>query len=105
MPSAGAPPIASSPAAPEPDAVGSTSAILKAAPNPNAARLFQSYLYSVEAQQFMIDTGNLRSFHPLAKEKPSHKPFADITLMKDDPEAVVDQVEEIKRRYTRYFGT
>jgi iron(III) transport system substrate-binding protein len=81
------------------------SAILKNAPNPNAARLFQSYLYSVEAQQFMIDVGDLRSFHKQTKEKPGHTPMSQIKLWKDDPEAVVKQVEEIKTRYTKYFGT
>src|SRR2546423_1144271 len=42
--------------------------IFKNAPNPNAARLFQSYMFSVEAQQLMVDVGGLRSVHPLVKE-------------------------------------
>ncbi|HEX9465686.1 MAG TPA: extracellular solute-binding protein [Alphaproteobacteria bacterium] len=81
------------------------SAVLKNAPNPNAARLFQSYLYSAEAQQFMIDVGDLRSFHKQTREKPGHKPMSEIKLMKDDPEGVVSEVEEIKKRYAAYFGT
>lgn len=80
-------------------------ALLKSAPNPNAAKLFLNYLYSAEAQQFMVDVGDLRSFHKQVKEKPGHKPMREIKLMKDDPEAVVNQVEEIKSRYAKYFGT
>src|SRR5581483_6618450 len=79
-------------------------ALLKSAPNPNAAKLFLNYLYSAEAQQFMVDVGDLRSFHKQVKEKPGHKPMREIKLMKDDPEAVVNQVEEIKSRYAKYFG-
>ena len=44
--------------------------IFKNAPNPNAARLFQSFCFSPEAQQLIIDVGGLRSLHPQAKEKP-----------------------------------
>jgi iron(III) transport system substrate-binding protein len=81
------------------------SAVLKNAPHPNAARLFQSYLFTVEAQQLLIDVGGLRSFHPLAKEKAGRTPLAQIKLMKEDPAAVEKQVEELKEKYTRYFGT
>src|SRR5580704_10918004 len=44
--------------------------IFKGAPNPNAARLFQSFCFSREAQQLIIDVGGLSSLHPQAKEKP-----------------------------------
>jgi len=79
------------------------SGVFKEAPNPNAARLFQSWMFSVEAQQLLIDIGALRSVHPLVKEKPTRKPFRDIKSMKDDPAAVEAQSEEIRARYTRYF--
>src|SRR3954467_6086969 len=38
--------------------------IFKAAPNPSAARLFQSYSFTTEVQQLIIDVGGLRSVHP-----------------------------------------
>jgi iron(III) transport system substrate-binding protein len=78
--------------------------LLKAAPNPNAARLFQSYCFSVEGQQYLIDVGGLRSMHPQTKEKPGRKPFAEIKKMKDDPAGVERSAEEIKARYTKLFG-
>jgi iron(III) transport system substrate-binding protein len=79
-------------------------AVMKNAPNPNAARLFQSFCFSPEAQQLIIDTGGLRSAHPLTKEKPGRKPFAEIKKMKDDPEGVEKTSEQIKARYSKLFG-
>ena len=38
-------------------------AIFKNAPNPNAARLFQSFSFSPECQQLIIDAGGMRSAH------------------------------------------
>jgi iron(III) transport system substrate-binding protein len=77
--------------------------LFKDAPNPNAARLLQSFMFSVEAQQFIVDVGGLRSLHPLVKQKPGRRPLAEIKVMKDDPAAVEAAGEEIKAHYTRYF--
>jgi iron(III) transport system substrate-binding protein len=78
-------------------------AIFKAAPNPNAARLFQSFCFSVECQQLIVDSGGLRSFHPLVKERSDHIPLKDIKLMKEDAAGVEKQSDEIKKRYTQLF--
>jgi iron(III) transport system substrate-binding protein len=77
--------------------------IFKAAPNPNAARLFQSYCFTTDAQQFAIDVGGLRSMHPQTKEKAGRKPFKDIKVMKDDPVGVEKTAEEIKAHYSKIF--
>jgi iron(III) transport system substrate-binding protein len=77
--------------------------VFKSAPNPNAARLFQSWMFTIEAQQLMIEIGGLRSMHALAKEKPGRKPLKDIKLMKGDAAAVERESAEIKARYTKYF--
>jgi iron(III) transport system substrate-binding protein len=79
-------------------------AVLARAANPNAARLFQSYLFSREGQQLLVDFAAQHSAHPEVKEKPGRKPLAEIKVMKDDPAAVEAQAEEIKARYSRYFG-
>jgi iron(III) transport system substrate-binding protein len=79
-------------------------AIFKRAPNPNAARLFQSFMFSPEAQQLSIDFGGLRSVHPKVKEKPGRLPFSEVKKMKDDPVAVEKMSEEIKTRYSKMFG-
>ena len=79
------------------------SAIFAAAPHPNAARLFQNYLFTVDAQQLFVDAGALRSLHALVKDKPGRTPLSAIKVWKDDPAAVVAQSDEIKRRYSQYF--
>jgi iron(III) transport system substrate-binding protein len=77
--------------------------IFKNAPNPNAARLLQSYMLSAECQQLSIDVGGMRSAHALTKEKPGRTPLAQIKVMKDDAAAVERESEQIKARYTRIF--
>ena len=77
--------------------------IFKAAPNPNAAKLFQNYCFTPEAQRIVIDSGGLRSLHAQVKEHPGRKPLADIKLMKEDAAGAEAQSEEIKARYTKIF--
>jgi iron(III) transport system substrate-binding protein len=77
--------------------------ILKSAPNPNAARLLQSFMMSAECQQFNVEFGGLRSAHELVKDKAGRKPMKDIKIMKDDAAAVEKQSAEIKAHYTRIF--
>jgi iron(III) transport system substrate-binding protein len=83
--------------------INGPNSLFKAAPNPNAARLFQSYSFSPEMQQLIIDVGGLRSIHPQTKEKPGRKPLAEIKLMKDDPAAVEKTSDEIKAKYSKIF--
>ncbi len=80
------------------------SGIFSNAPNPNAARLFQSFLFSVEAQQIFIDKFAHRSFHALAKEKPGRAPLSSFKLLQADPKLVLAQSDEIKARYAKIFG-
>jgi len=77
--------------------------IFRSAPNPNAARLFQSFLCSVEGQRVFVD-GNRHSIHALAKPKPGRPPISAVKLLKSDPVAVEAQSEEIKVRYRKLFG-
>jgi len=78
-------------------------AVFKNAPNPNAARLLQSYMFSAEGQQVLIDTAGMHSVHPQTKEKPGRKSLKDIRLMKDDAAAVERESENIKKRYAQIF--
>jgi iron(III) transport system substrate-binding protein len=77
--------------------------VFKDAPHPNAARLFQSFCLSREAQQLIIDVGGLRSVHPETKDKAGRKPLKDIKTMKDDAAAVEKEGDAIKSRYTKIF--
>jgi iron(III) transport system substrate-binding protein len=77
--------------------------IFKGSPNPNAAKLFQSFCLGREAQQLIIDVGGLRSVHPDTQEKAGRKQLKDIKTMKDDAAAVEKEGETIKSRYSRIF--
>jgi iron(III) transport system substrate-binding protein len=79
------------------------SGIFRSAPNPNAARLFQSFFFSAEGQQLLVDGFAHRSFHAQIKEKAGHTPLSSLKLLKADPAQVLAQSEEIKARYTRIF--
>jgi iron(III) transport system substrate-binding protein len=79
------------------------SGVFRNAPNPNAARLFQSYYFSVEAQQLLVDEFAHRSFHGQIKEKPGRQPLSALKLLKSDPAAVLAQSEDIKARYAKLF--
>jgi len=78
--------------------------VFRSAPNPNAARLFQSFMFSAEAQQVFVDAFAHRSFHGLVKERPARAPLSEVKVLKADPAAVLAQSEEIKARYARIFG-
>src|SRR5262247_452427 len=79
------------------------SAVFKSAPNPNAARLFQNWLHSLEAQQLLVDFARQHSVHPFTKEKPGARRLDEIKLWKDDPAGVERASEEIKARYAQIF--
>ena len=79
--------------------------IMKDAPHPNAARLFVSFLFSREGQQFLVDKGRLRSFHPDVVEPADRIPLSRIKLLNADPATQEEAIEEIKRKYAEYFGT
>jgi len=78
-------------------------AIFKAAPNPNAARLLQAWMFTPECQQLIIDNGGLHSVHPQTKEKAGRTPLSKIKLMKDDAAGVVKEGDSVKKRYAQIF--
>jgi iron(III) transport system substrate-binding protein len=79
------------------------SVVFKGAPNPNAAKLFQNWMHSREAQQFLVDWARQYSPHGQTVEKPGVRPLKDIKLMKEDAVAVEKGAEEIKKRYAQIF--
>jgi iron(III) transport system substrate-binding protein len=79
------------------------SGIFQSAPNPNAARLFQSFFLSAETQQMLVDDYAHRSFHAQVKEKGARKPLSEIKLLKAPPAEVLAQSEDIKARYSKLF--
>jgi ABC-type Fe3+ transport system substrate-binding protein len=83
--------------------VAGPSAVFTSAPNPNAARLFQSWLHSLAAQQLLVDFARQHSVHPLVREKPGTRSLDEIKLWKGDPAGVERASEEIKVRYAQLF--
>jgi len=79
------------------------SGVFRAAPNPNAARLFYSWLHTIEAQQLLVDFAAQHSAHAQVKAKAGRLKLTDIKLMQDDPAGVERSAEEIKTRYARLF--
>ncbi len=83
--------------------INSPNAVFKAAPNPNAARLYQNWMCSGEGQQALVDLSAQYVPHRQAKPKPGRRPLADIKFMKDDPATVLTQADAIKAKYTAIF--
>ena len=79
------------------------SAVFKGAPNPNAARLFQNWMHSREAQQLLVDWARQYSPHRQTVEKPGVRKLSDIKLMQEDADGVDKTSEEIKARYAQIF--
>ncbi len=78
-------------------------AIMKDPPNPNAARLFHNWSFTVEAQQLNVEVGGLRSAHALVKDPPGRVPLSQIKVMREDAAEVDRLAEEIKTKYTHLF--
>jgi iron(III) transport system substrate-binding protein len=84
--------------------IASPTAIFAKAPHPNAARVFQNFIYTAKVQQLLVDVGGQRSLHPDVKEPAGRTPLAQIKLLPDDPAGMLPQVAEIKKKYTAIFG-
>ncbi|MGA7071450.1 extracellular solute-binding protein [Bradyrhizobium sp.] len=79
------------------------SGVFKSAPNPNAARLFQSFFFSREAQQMLVTEFAHRSFHDEVKPHVGQKPMSEVKMLKSDPAAVEAASEELKAHYAKVF--
>jgi iron(III) transport system substrate-binding protein len=84
--------------------IASPTAIFAKAPHPNAARVFQNFLFTPKVQQMIVDVGGQRSLHPDVKEPAGRTPLSQIKLLPDDPAGMLPQVAEIKKKYTAIFG-
>ena len=84
--------------------ISSPMAIFAQAPHPNAARVFENFMYSPKIQQLLVDIGGQRSGHPDVKEPADRTPLSKIKLLPDDPAGMMPQVADIKKKYTAIFG-
>ena len=84
--------------------VTSPSAVMAQAPHPNAARVFQNFIFTPEVQQYLVNDGGLRSVHPDVKEPAERTPLTKIKMLPDDPAGMLPAINDIKKRYTGLFG-
>jgi iron(III) transport system substrate-binding protein len=84
--------------------ISSPTAIFAQAPHPNAARVFENFIYTPKIQQLLVDEGGQRSAHPDVKEPAGRTPLSQIKLLPDDPAGMMPQVADIKKKYTAIFG-
>ena len=83
--------------------INSPNALFKAAPNPSAGRLLLAWMYSGEGQEKLRDISGQYVPHKLVKPQPGRRPLADIKYMRDDPEAMLKDADDIKKRYAQIF--
>lgn len=83
--------------------INSPNAIFKAAPNPNAARLFQNWFCTAEGQQKLVELTHQYVPHSQVKPALGRPPLTDIKIMKDDPEKLLTVADEIKAKYAAIF--
>jgi iron(III) transport system substrate-binding protein len=84
--------------------VVSPSAITSSSPHPTAARLFTDFIFTKQVQQFLADSEALYVPHPEATY-PADKPkLSEIKSLNIDPDELERRTEEIKKRFTEFFG-
>jgi iron(III) transport system substrate-binding protein len=84
--------------------VVSPTAIAKDAPHPAAAKLFTEFMFSKEAQQVLADKEGLYTGHPEVTY-PNDKPkLKELKLLTADADELEKRNNEIKKRFTEYFG-
>lgn len=84
--------------------VVSPTAIAKDAPHPNAAKLFTEFMFAKESQQLLADKEGLYTGHPEVTY-PTDKPkLKELKLLPADADELEKRNNEIKKRFTEYFG-
>jgi iron(III) transport system substrate-binding protein len=79
-------------------------AIAKAAPHPNAAKLFTEFIFAKESQQLLADKEGLYTGHPEVTY-PADKPkLKELKLLAADPDELEKRNAEIKKRFVEFFG-
>lgn len=78
-------------------------AIFKAAPHPNAARLFFSWLMSAPGQQYVVELTGQHASHTGIRPKAGRPRLSEIKTMKEDAETLEKEADAIKARYAQLF--
>jgi iron(III) transport system substrate-binding protein len=82
----------------------SPQAIARSAPHPNAARLFDEYSLSMEAQALLVNEGGLYSVREDVPLPDDRTPLSDLKILFPDPRETVKNRPDIVRQFTEIFG-
>lgn len=82
----------------------SPSAIMAAAPHPNAAKLFTDFTFGREVQQALADSQGLYTGHPAVTYPPDKPKLSELKLLPADPAELEKRSAEIKKRFVDFFG-
>ena len=83
--------------------VNSPNVLFKAAPNPNAARLLFSWMFSGEGQARIVELAGVYVPHRQVPARKGRRPLASIKVMHDDPERLLVEADAIKKKYAQVF--
>ncbi len=83
--------------------INSPNVLFKAAPNPNAARLLLTWMFSGEGQKTLVDISGLYVPHKQVPAKAGRRPLASIKILAEDPEAMLIEADAIKEKYSSIF--
>jgi iron(III) transport system substrate-binding protein len=84
--------------------IPSPSGIAATAPHPNAAKLFQEYIFDAETQQMLVDDGQYTP-NPDVKYPTGRKLMSDLKLLTVDENRLEKDAEQLKKAFTRAFGS
>jgi iron(III) transport system substrate-binding protein len=81
----------------------SPSAIMKQTKNPNAAKLFMEFLYSIEAAKVSAENYS-ESIRPEVPSAPGSKPISEVNTIRPSYEEIQKGIPEVKESWRDTFG-
>ena len=84
--------------------INSPQAVLKQAPHPNAARLFQDYCFTLEAQQLLVDQHKIISPRTDVKYGGDRPGLEQMNVVSVDVRKVMTGRKQIQDKFTDIFG-
>ncbi len=84
--------------------INSPQAVLKQAPHPNAARLFQDYAFSLEGQQLLVDQHKIISPRQDVKYPPDRPGLDKMNVISTDVRKLMTSRKAIQDKFADIFG-
>jgi len=84
--------------------INSPQAVLKAALHPNAARLFQDYCFTLEAQQLLVDQHKIISPRTDVKYAPDRPGLEKLNVVPIDVHKILSSRKTMQDKFADIFG-